>query len=63
MHNFLKQTPSPAPTIGNIVGAYKSVCINKWSLVCKQKGVPLTSTFWQRNYYEHIVRGEGELIK
>ncbi|MFN5309511.1 MAG: transposase [Candidatus Kapaibacterium sp.] len=54
---------SPAPTIGDIVGAYKSLvanaCLEIWKL--KWAGVnpvPHMGKLWQRNYYEHIIRNE-----
>jgi REP element-mobilizing transposase RayT len=42
-----RATARVAPTIGNMVGAYKSSVMNK----CLGK-------LWQRNYYEHIIRNE-----
>ncbi len=40
----------PAPTLGRIISAFKSLSTNAWAQ-CK---------FWQRNYYEHIIRNEQE---
>jgi putative transposase len=40
-----------APTIGNIVGAYKSLCANKWLKYVKQTNLGWIGTIWQRNYY------------
>lgn len=46
--------PTPKqPTLGNIIGAFKSLSTNTRAQ-CK---------FWQRNYYEHIIRNETELFK
>lgn len=50
-------------TIGNIVGAYKSLVANECLKIFKQKWVgmypvPLMGKLWQRNYYEHIIRNE-----
>ena len=42
-------------TIGNIVGAYKSLVTNKCLGICKIRNVYL-GKLWQRNYYEHIIR-------
>ena len=36
---------SPAPTLGSIIRAFKSLSTNAWS----------HGKFWQRNYYEHII--------
>jgi REP element-mobilizing transposase RayT len=49
--------PRPAPTLGDIVCAFKSkitVNINRYR---NTPGYPV----WQRNYYEHIIRNEDEL--
>lgn len=49
---------SPARTVvGDIVGAYKSIVMNKCLEIYKaQKKV--MGKFWLRNYYEHIIRDE-----
>lgn len=60
---------SPALTIGDIVGAYKSLVANvclkifksKWAGVNIGAGVnpaPTMGKLWQRNYYEHIIKNE-----
>ena len=43
-------SPNRAPTLGQIVGAYKAG-------VTRRAGGPI----WQSRYYEHIVRGENDL--
>jgi len=48
---------SPAPTIGNIVGAYKSMVANACLDIYKSKN-EIMGKFWQRNYHEHIIRNE-----
>ena len=56
----------PAPTQGlrNIVGAFKSITTNEYIRGVKQHGwTPFPGKIWQRNYYEHIVRNEKELIR
>lgn len=53
----------PAPTrvaLGDIVGAYKSLCINAWLKVIKTEDLNTRAKFWQDNYYEHIIRNEDE---
>ncbi|MBN1368171.1 MAG: hypothetical protein JW967_09640 [Dehalococcoidales bacterium] len=52
---------SPAPTIGNIVGAFKSLCVKKWLDYNKQNRSIPVYLFWQRNYYEHVIRDDDEL--
>ncbi|MDQ0637989.1 putative transposase [Pedobacter sp. W3I1] len=50
-------TLAVAPTIADIVGAYKSIvsnaCLNLYKSHDKTMG-----KLWQRNYYEHIIRDE-----
>jgi REP element-mobilizing transposase RayT len=55
--------PTAAKTIGDIVGAYKSLVANECLTIHKQKFVgsdfiPAMEKIWQRNYYEHIIRNE-----
>lgn len=50
---------SPAPTIGNIICAYKSITTK---LSNKNDNSP-GRVIWQRNYYDHIIRGEDDLLK
>ena len=44
-------------TIGGIVGAYKSLVVNKCLEICKLRNRYM-GKLWQRNYYEHIIRNE-----
>jgi len=53
----------PAPTVGEIVGTFKSLCIHDWLTYIKEKKIDAVGKFWQRNYYEHIIRNEDELNK
>lgn len=48
---------SPAPKIGDIVGAYKSLVANAYLDIYKSKN-EMMGKLWQRNYYEHIIRTE-----
>jgi len=48
---------SGAPTLGVVVRGFKSIsAISINRLLCRQ-GMPL----WQRNYYEHVIRGDEDL--
>ena len=55
---------SPAPTgitgtVGDIVGAYKSLVANGCLEIFKQKNPDeMMGKLWQRNYHEHIIRNE-----
>ena len=57
----LRAGSSPAPTIGRIVGAFKSVCVNLCAKHLARENTPLKESFWQRNFYEHVIRNEEEL--
>jgi len=57
-----RATTRVAPTIGEIVGAFKSittVCYTQSVHQCGWQTFP--SRLWQRNYYEHIIRNEISL--
>ena len=51
----------PAPTIGEFVGAFKSLCMHEWLKYLKENGIDAPGKFWQRNYYERVIRNEKEL--
>ena len=58
----------PAPTenkiitLGNIIGAFKSLTTHKYINCVKTKNwKPFYKRLWQRNYYEHIIRNENDL--
>ncbi len=48
---------SPAPTVGNIMGAYKSLVANECLDIYKMENKTM-GKLWQRNFYEHIIRNE-----
>jgi REP element-mobilizing transposase RayT len=52
---------SPAPTLGNIVGAFKSMVSTEYLKWINQNNLKRSGMLWQRNYYEHIIRNEDEL--
>jgi REP element-mobilizing transposase RayT len=45
------------PTVGDIVGAYKSLVANACLDIYKSKN-KIMGKLWQRDYYEHIIRKE-----
>ena len=50
-----------APTLGDVVGAFKSLATHAYTIGVKQRGWQrFNGTLWQRNYYEHVVRDEFE---
>jgi REP element-mobilizing transposase RayT len=44
-------------TVGNIIGAYKSLVMNECLKIYKSRN-EFMGKFWQRNFYEHIIRNE-----
>jgi len=55
--NDLRAGASPAPTVGAIVGAYKSLVANDCLDIYKMKNKTM-GKLWQRNYHEHIISNE-----
>jgi putative transposase len=52
------------PTLGKIIGAFKSIVNNNYIDGVKNQGwAPFDKRLWQRNYYEHIVRDDSALEK
>ena len=47
---------SPAPTLGDVMRAFKSL-----SAIRVNRMVMRTGSLWQRNYYEHVIRDEDDL--
>jgi REP element-mobilizing transposase RayT len=53
-----------APTLGNIVNWFKTMTTNDYIQgVRHHQWRPFPGKLWQRNYYEHIIRGEADLDK
>jgi len=51
-----------APTVGNIIGAFKSRVTVEYIRGVKTSGwPPFRGRLWQRNYYEHIIRNKRAL--
>jgi len=54
--------PTNAKTVGDIVGAFKSLVVNEYIRGVKiGKFPPFDKSIWQRNYWEHIVRDDEDL--
>lgn len=56
-----QEAPRPKANLGEIIGAFKSLCVNEWLRVIKEKNINTRGRFWQGNYYEHIVRNDEEM--
>jgi putative transposase len=50
------------PTLGDIIGAFKSITTHEYILGVDNKNWPqFYKRLWQRNYYEHVIRDETDL--
>ncbi len=58
----IRATARVAPTVSDIVGAYKSLVANECLIIFKTKN-EIMGKLWQRNYHEHIIRDEQSYLK
>jgi putative transposase len=57
-----RATTRIAPTVGDVVGAFKSLFTVEYIQGVKEGRWPrFQGRVWQRNYYEHVIRDETEL--
>jgi putative transposase len=61
MHGILHIEGAPAnaaqpQSLGAIIQNYKAISTRRMNAIRRTRGM----TIWQRNYYEHIIRNEGE---
>lgn len=57
-----RPAPTNKKTVGEIVGAFKSLTTNEYIRNVKDgKFPPFEKSVWQRNYYEHIIRDDEDL--
>jgi REP element-mobilizing transposase RayT len=48
--------------LGEVVGAFKSLTVLRYRKGVLEEGWPrYAGSFWQRNYYEHVIRSEEAL--
>jgi putative transposase len=58
------QTHRSAPTVGDMVRWFKTMTTNEYIANVKNNNWrPFVKRFWQRNYYEHIIRDESDLSR
>jgi putative transposase len=58
----IRATTRVAPTLGDVMGAFKSITTDKYIDGVKRYGwTPFTGRVWQRNYYEHVVHDDRAL--
>ncbi|HLO31098.1 MAG TPA: hypothetical protein VK249_18260 [Anaerolineales bacterium] len=59
-----RPAPTPNPTLGDIVGAFKSITTNEYIKGVDDHNWPrFYKRLWQRNYYEHVIRNEADLCR
>lgn len=59
MGNVMGAPTRGAPTVGNVVGTFKSLATNAYiDGVNRADWPPFHGRLWQRNYYENIIRNE-----
>lgn len=49
-----------APTLGEVVRAFKARCTRAWNAATHRPG---HATLWQRNYHEHVIRNASDLTR
>jgi putative transposase len=49
------------PTLGRVVGAYKSLTGRAALKYLRTKELICDKHFWQRDYYDHVIRNEADL--
>ena len=60
----MRAGPRPAPTVGDLIGAFKSTTTDEYIRAVKEAAWPgFKGKLWQRNFYEHVIRDETELNK
>ena len=50
-------------TLPDVVRTFKSLSADMWFNHLKKLGVQGSGSFWQRNYYEHVIRDEADLAE
>jgi putative transposase len=53
---WLHRTQEPSPTLGRVIGTYKSLASLAWLNHIKSNNLECSGRIWHRNYYERVVR-------
>jgi REP-associated tyrosine transposase len=59
---WLDGTLRDAPTLGKVVGAFKAWATIKWRNYHREANLPCLNHLWQRDYYEHVIRNDEDLL-
>ena len=61
---FKRAPTRDAPTVGDMIGTFKSKTTNQYIKMVKNNTLPpFNKRIWQRNYYEHIIRDENDYTR
>jgi REP-associated tyrosine transposase len=58
---WLQPNKESHPSLGRVVGAYKSLTGRAALNYLRTKGESCGNQFWQRGYYDHVIRNEADL--
>ena len=58
---WLNGLAKKAPTLGSVVGAYKSLTTVAWIKHAKATQTEYAGNFWLRGYFDHVIRNRDEL--
>ena len=61
IHDMNRATARVAPTLGEIIGAFKSKFVTDILSYIAANKLDMRGKIWQRNYYERIIRNAKEL--
>jgi len=63
-HETVGAPTRDAPTVGDVIGAFKSKTTNQYIKMVKNKTLPpFNKRIWQRNFYEHVIRDENDYVR
>ena len=48
------------PILGGVIGAFQSLVFHQYYQWIKENNIEAKAKFWQRNYYEHVIRNEKD---
>ena len=48
------------PILGGVIGAFQSLVFHQYYQWIKKNNIEAKAKFWQRNYYEHVIRNEKD---
>ena len=54
-------TETKGPSLGNVLGAFKSITTVSWFNYIKTHNVDWHGLVWQRNYHDHVIRDAKDL--